>query len=106
MSITFRSSKTDPRYLFLTRKSFFNSFSKIFSRIFSKGTFNDSVIVGLDFTKGEKIINVLEVFKEGEMLYDAYSNQNVKVKKGAVIINSEFEILLLEKKQGYFVNHL
>jgi len=69
-----------------------------FSRVFSKGNFNDLVVVGLDLSKGDKVIDVSEVFKDGDVLHDAYSNHDVTVKNGNAIINSEFEIVLLEKK--------
>ena len=70
----------------------------VFSRVFSKGNFNDLVVVGLDLSKGDKVIDVSEVFKDGDVLHDAYSNHDVTVKNGNAIINSEFEIVLLEKK--------
>jgi len=70
----------------------------VFSRSFSKGAFNELVIVGLDLPKGEKVISASELFKDGDVLHDAYSNQDVTVKNGNAIINSEFEIVLLEKK--------
>ena len=69
----------------------------LFSRHFSKGNYSDVVVVALDVSKGEKELDVSKVFKNGDKLRDAYSNKSVKVKNGKVIINSEFEIVVLEK---------
>ncbi len=69
----------------------------VFSRHFSKGNYSDVVVVALDVSKGEKELDVSKVFKNGDKLRDAYANKSVKVKNGKVIINSEFEIVLLEK---------
>jgi len=69
----------------------------LFSRHFSKGNYSDVVVVALDVSKGEKELDVSKVFKNGDKLRDAYSNKSVKVKNGKVVINSEFEIVLLEK---------
>ncbi|MDT8414180.1 MAG: alpha-amylase family glycosyl hydrolase [Flavobacteriaceae bacterium] len=71
----------------------------VFSRIFSKDNFTDQVVVGLDLTAGEKILSVGNVFKDGDLLRDAYSNLEMKVKDGKVAINSPYDIVLLEKKQ-------
>ena len=70
----------------------------VFQRTYSKGDFTDSVVVGLDLDKGEKQLNVGEEFKEGTVLVDAYSNTEVVVKNGMVILNTPFSIVLLEKK--------
>ncbi len=70
----------------------------LFYRSYSKGPYNDLVVVGLDLPKGIKTLDVSKIFKDGEMLHDAYSNQNVTVSKGKVILDSEFDIVLLEKQ--------
>jgi alpha-amylase len=67
-----------------------------FSRSFSKGNFKDLVLIGLELPKGEKILDVSQLFEDGSMLHDAYSNQSVEVKDGKVNINSTFNIVLLE----------
>jgi alpha-amylase len=69
----------------------------MFSRQFTKGNYSDVVVVALDVQKGEKELDVSKVFKNGDKLRDAYSNKSVKVKNGKAIINTEFEIVLLEK---------
>ncbi len=70
----------------------------LFYRSYAKGDFKDLVIVGLELNKGEKILGVSRIFKEGDILHDAYSNQDVEVKNGRVSIDSPFEIVLLEQK--------
>ncbi|MBN4085421.1 alpha-amylase [Flavobacteriaceae bacterium AH-315-B10] len=70
----------------------------VFYRSFTKGNYIDEVVVGLDLPKGKKELNVRVVFKEGEELIDAYSGIEAKVSNGKVIIDSEFEIVLLEIK--------
>ncbi|MEC3906771.1 alpha-amylase family glycosyl hydrolase [Tamlana sp. 2201CG12-4] len=71
----------------------------VFCRRFSKENYKDQVIIGLDLPIGKKVLNVSEVFKNGDQLYDTYSSTPVKVKNGKVTLNSEFNIVLLEKQQ-------
>lgn len=68
----------------------------VFSRTYSKGDFTDVVVVGLDLPVGKKVITVNDVFENGMMLRDAYSNQSVEVKNGKVEINSDATLVLLE----------
>jgi alpha-amylase len=70
----------------------------VFQRTYSKGAFNGAVVVGLDLNKGEKEFSVGEVFKNGTILIDAYSNTEVVVKKGKVVLNTPYTIVLLEIK--------
>ncbi|WP_445735802.1 alpha-amylase family glycosyl hydrolase [Mariniflexile sp.] len=70
----------------------------VFYRSFAKGAYTDLVVVGLDLSKGKKDMDVSKVFKEGDVLHDAYSNQDVTVINGKAMIDSEFEIVLLERK--------
>ena len=70
----------------------------VFYRSYQKDGFIDLVVVGLDLPKGEKILDISKVFEDGDLLFDAYSNQTVKVKSGKVILKSDFETVLLEKK--------
>jgi alpha-amylase len=67
----------------------------VFSRTFSQGDFKDEVFVGLDLSKGEKIVSIPDL-KEGCKLRDAYSGKITKVKNGKVSIDTDFDILLLE----------
>jgi alpha-amylase len=69
-----------------------------FYRSFTKGDFNDLVVIGLDLPKGSKTIDVSHFFKNDEMLHDAYSHQDVKVVNGKVSVTSEFDMVLLERK--------
>ncbi|MFY0630358.1 MAG: alpha-amylase [Flavobacteriaceae bacterium] len=68
-----------------------------FSRTYTKDEYSDAVVVGLDQPKGNKVLDVSTVFKDGEKLYDAYSGQNAVVKNGKVSITSTSTIVLLEK---------
>lgn len=67
----------------------------IFKREFTDGEYLNKVVVGLDLPKGEKQIKLYETFADGTFLTDYYSEQKVKVKKGMVTVNSEFNIVLL-----------
>lgn len=69
----------------------------VFSRTFSKDNFTDKVVVGLDLPKGLKEISVGTIFENGTKLKDAYSGKKVVVSNGKVNIDSEFDIVLLEK---------
>jgi len=68
----------------------------VFSRSFSKDDYTDLVVVGLELPKGDKVLDVSKLFKDGSILHDAYSNQNIEVKNGMAKINSEYDIVLLE----------
>ena len=69
-----------------------------FSRTYSKGDYIDAVVIGLDQPKGEKVLNVSTVFKDGEKVHDAYSRKDAIVIEGKVTIISNKTIVLLEKK--------
>jgi len=69
--------------------------------VFSRVRNDDKVVVGINFPKEKKEINVTSIFKEGEELKDFYSGQIVKVNEGKVIFNSKFDIVLLEKHINY-----
>ena len=71
----------------------------VFYRSYSKDDYKDLVVVGLDMVKGNKVLDVSKVFKDGEQLHDAYSYQDVNVKDGKATIDSEFDIVLLEMKK-------
>lgn len=70
----------------------------VFYRSFSKENYKDLVVVGLNMSKGKKELQVSRIFKDGTMLHDAYSNQNIKVKNGKVLVESDYNIVLLEQK--------
>lgn len=69
----------------------------VFSRSFYKGDYEDFVVIGLNLKQGSKSLDVSNIFKEGEQLHDAYSNQDIKVVNGKAEVNSKFKIVLLEK---------
>lgn len=65
----------------------------VFSRVYN----HDQVIIGIDMFESAINIDVSSVFKDGDVLKDTYSNQEVVVKNGKVNFISEFSIVLLEK---------
>ena len=69
----------------------------VFSRKFTKGKYSDKVVVGLDLEKGQKTISVGTIFPNGSKVKDAYSGKTATVVKGKVKLNTDFDILLLEK---------
>jgi alpha-amylase len=69
-----------------------------FYRSYQEGDFKDLVVIGLEVHKGPKSIDVSKIFKEGDLLHDAYSGVTAQVENGRVTIDSEFDVVLLEKK--------
>ena len=69
-----------------------------FQRTFIKGNYSDSVVIGLDLTKGTKEINVSSVFNDGSLLIDAYSDTEVIVDNGVVKLDTPYDVVLLESK--------
>lgn len=69
----------------------------LFYRSFSKGLFKDLVVIGLDLPKGKKTLDVSKTFRNGDILHDAYSGKKVTVKKGKVTLNTEYDLVMLEK---------
>lgn len=69
-----------------------------FYRSFQNEDFKDLVIVGLDVPKGKKVIDVSKIFEERTMLQDAYSGEKATVENGKITINSDFNIVLIEKQ--------
>ncbi|WP_411893363.1 alpha-amylase family glycosyl hydrolase [Winogradskyella sp. A2] len=68
-----------------------------FYRSYQKGDYKDLVVVGLDVHKGAKSIDVSKIYKDGDTIHDAYSGFKTEVKDGRVVIDSEYDIVLLEK---------
>ncbi|WP_299667747.1 alpha-amylase family glycosyl hydrolase [uncultured Polaribacter sp.] len=66
--------------------------------IFSRVKNEDKVIVGINLPKGNKILEVSSIFKNGDRINDFYSKQTSVVQNGKLAIQSNFDILLLEKK--------
>jgi alpha-amylase len=69
-----------------------------FYRSFQKGDYKDLVVIGLDVHKGVKSIDVSKLYKDGDMIHDAYSGITSEVKNGRVTLDSAFDIVLLENK--------
>ncbi|RZJ30823.1 MAG: alpha-amlyase, partial [Flavobacterium sp.] len=67
-----------------------------FSRGYKSGKYIDRVVIGLELPKGKKELNVSSVFREGAKLHDAYSNQMTTVINGRAMIDSDYDIVLLE----------
>jgi alpha-amylase len=57
----------------------------------------DKVLVGLDLAKGQMTIDVSPIAVDGDVVRDMYSGVTQTVKNGKVVIDSMFDILLLEK---------
>ena len=70
----------------------------LFYRSYQQGDFKDLVVVGLDLPKGEKVIDVSKVFEEGDKLQDAYSGVKATVENGKITINSNANIILIERQ--------
>lgn len=71
-----------------------------FYRSYTKGDYKDLVVIGIDVHKGGKLIDVSKVFQDGDQLHDAYSGVKATVKNGSVTIESEFDIVLLERQKS------
>jgi alpha-amylase len=71
----------------------------IYARKYSTKKKQDVVVFGLDQPKGLKVIDVKGYFEDGELIRDAYAEVKATVKKGKVIINSSYDIVLLEKSK-------
>ena len=69
----------------------------VFSRYLKNDNgFTDKVVVGLDLPKGKKSLWVKGFFGDGTKLYDTYSNTEVTVANGKVLLDTDFDIALLE----------
>ncbi|WP_430682173.1 alpha-amylase family glycosyl hydrolase [Maribacter halichondriae] len=71
----------------------------VFSRTYADGDYKDKVVVGLDLPKGKKSLWVKGFFGDGTKLYDTYSETEVEVKNGKVILENDYDIALLELAQ-------
>jgi alpha-amylase len=69
----------------------------VFSRSYTKGKYSDQVVIGLELNKGKKEIPVGTIFKNGSKIKDAYSGKAYTVADGKVILDTDFDIVLLEK---------
>ena len=71
----------------------------VFSRSYVDGDYKDKVVVGLDLPKGKKSLWVKGFFGDGTTLYDTYSETEVVVANGKVILENDYDIALLELKE-------
>ncbi|MBT8316585.1 MAG: alpha-amylase [Lutibacter sp.] len=71
----------------------------VFQRIYSTTNYTDAVVVGLDLSNGSKELNVNSIFKNGDLVVDAYSGTEVIVKNGIAKLDTAFNIVLLELKK-------
>lgn len=70
----------------------------VFSRVYTKENYTDKVVVGLDLAVGKKEISVGTVFENGTALTDVYSGKTATVTDGKIAIDTQYQIVLLEKK--------
>lgn len=68
----------------------------VFSRTYINGDYKDKVAVGLDLPKGKKSLSVKGFFGDGTKLFDTYSETEVIVTNGKVVLDNDFDIALLE----------
>lgn len=57
----------------------------------------DQVLIGLDMPKGQMVVDVSAIAKDGETVRDRYSGVTQEVKGGKVKIDSAYDIVLIEK---------
>ncbi len=70
-----------------------------FSRIFTRDSFTDKVVIALDLAVGKKELSVGSVFEDGTKVKDTYSGKEAVVSNGKVTIDSPFVFVLLELKK-------
>jgi alpha-amylase len=68
----------------------------IFKRTYQKNGIDDSVIIGIDLEKGAKQISAATVFDDNTLVRDAYSGTEAKVQNGMIMMNTPFDVVLLE----------
>ena len=82
------------RHMKITEKPY------VFSRKYSSGSYSDQVVIGLDLKPGKKILSVGNIFEDGTSLSDQYSGTRSEVKGGKVILDTKYDIVLLEKSMN------
>ncbi len=68
----------------------------VFSRTYLEGEYKDKVVIGLDLPKGKKSLSVKGFFGDGTKLFDTYSETEVMVTNGKVVLENDFDTALLE----------
>ena len=61
---------------------------------------NDKVLIGLDLPKGQMTLDVSAIAKDGDSVKDMYGGTTATVKDGKILIDSMFDIVLLEKVES------
>lgn len=69
-----------------------------FSRTYDKSQQKDKVIIGLDIPNQLVVVNVSDIFTEGENVLDAYGQKQYQVKNGQLEIVTDQGIVLLESR--------
>jgi len=69
-----------------------------FSRTYSKGEIQDTIVIALNLPDGENKIDVSSVFNNGDNVLDYYSGEKMIVENGKVKSNSSHKVVLLELK--------
>ena len=69
----------------------------VFSRTLEIGGAVDQIIVALDLEPGPKTVFVYGLLEEGAELVDAYSGVRATVTDGEVTVDSEYDMILLER---------
>ncbi|MEJ2163434.1 MAG: alpha-amylase family glycosyl hydrolase [Robiginitalea sp.] len=68
----------------------------VFSRTYQTETYRDKIVVGLELPEGEKSLRVKGFFGDGTTLRDTYSDTQVVVKNGQVVLDTPYDTALLE----------
>ncbi|TLF44052.1 alpha-amylase family glycosyl hydrolase [Maribacter aurantiacus] len=67
-----------------------------FGRTYMNGEIKDKVVIALDLPDGKKSIWVKGFFGDGTQLFDTYSQTEVTVENGKVVLDNDYDIALLE----------
>ncbi len=68
----------------------------VFSRTYVEGDVKDKVVIGLELPKGKKSLWVKGFFGDGTRLHDTYSDTEVTVANGKVMLDNPYDIALFE----------
>ncbi len=69
----------------------------IFSRTLENEMNSDKVLIGIDMNKGKKTIAIYNVFKNGEILKDYFSDTLVTVQNNRIVLDTNHDVILLGK---------
>ena len=68
----------------------------VFSRVYKNNDFVDLVVIGLELPRGKKELSVKGYFIDGTVVQDMYSNKKATVKNHKVLLDTNYDIALLE----------